>query len=231
MRSRATARKLHRPTKGPTKMRLAHQTYVPPAVAKLSSSGTAKWLPYELPGQAQGSSTATIRAAQRPAPNGQAAATAAPRVDSDPRVSFVVVRDGLAESFPLGVSARDAFSSEIATLPAGANPDSRHGVRQRVPDVLSGAERRVLRYLPTNLTAREIADELYVSVNTVKTHMRHIYATFDAHRRRDAVERARALGLLPGSKHRVGNGKPWPNSRAAVSSGAYRKASTFGGMR
>jgi hypothetical protein len=34
----------------------------------------------------------------------------------------------------------------------------------------------VLRYLPTNLLAREIANELYVSTNTVKTHMQHLYA-------------------------------------------------------
>ena len=60
----------------------------------------------------------------------------------------------------------------------------------------------MLRYLPTNLTAREIADELYVSVNTVKTHMRHIYAKFDAHRRREAVERARTMGLIPARKQR-----------------------------
>jgi LuxR family maltose regulon positive regulatory protein len=57
----------------------------------------------------------------------------------------------------------------------------------------------VLRYLPTNLTASEIAAELTVSVHTVKTHMRRIYSKLDAHRRRDAVERARALGLLPTS--------------------------------
>jgi LuxR family transcriptional regulator, maltose regulon positive regulatory protein len=57
-------------------------------------------------------------------------------------------------------------------------------------------EVRVLRYLPTNLSAGEIARELSVSVNTVRTHMRHIFAKLGAHRRTDVVERARALGLL-----------------------------------
>ena len=61
---------------------------------------------------------------------------------------------------------------------------------------LSGTELRVLRYLPSNLSASEIATELYVSTSTVKTHMRHIYEKLDAHRRTDAVERARDLGLL-----------------------------------
>ena len=55
---------------------------------------------------------------------------------------------------------------------------------------------RVLRYLPTNLRAPGIAAELFVSVNTIRTHMRHIYAKLGAHQRGEAVARARALGLL-----------------------------------
>jgi DNA-binding CsgD family transcriptional regulator len=55
---------------------------------------------------------------------------------------------------------------------------------------------RVLRYLPTNLSAPEIARELSVSVTTVRTHMRHLFAKLDVHRRTDAVTRARDLGLL-----------------------------------
>ena len=67
---------------------------------------------------------------------------------------------------------------------------------------LSQAETRVLRYLPTNLTATEIAGQLYLSVNTVRTHMRHVYDKLGTHRRRGAVERARALGLLAPSTRR-----------------------------
>ena len=63
-------------------------------------------------------------------------------------------------------------------------------------DELSDAELRVLRYLPSNLTAPEIAAELYVSVNTVRTHMRRVYAKLDAHSRGSAVARARELGLV-----------------------------------
>jgi LuxR family transcriptional regulator, maltose regulon positive regulatory protein len=54
----------------------------------------------------------------------------------------------------------------------------------------------VLRYLPTNLSAPEIASELYVSTNTVKTHMHHLYTKLGTHRRRETVARARAPGLL-----------------------------------
>jgi LuxR family transcriptional regulator, maltose regulon positive regulatory protein len=86
--------------------------------------------------------------------------------------------------------------SEIARLLVNGEPSSSLPEWQHQSDGLSVAEARVLRYLPTSLTVSEIADELYLSANTVKTHMRHIYAKLQAHRRSDAVDRARALGLL-----------------------------------
>lgn len=61
---------------------------------------------------------------------------------------------------------------------------------------LSQSERRVLRYLPTNLSRPDIARELYVSVNTVNTHVRNIYSKLEASTRAQAVERARELNLL-----------------------------------
>jgi LuxR family transcriptional regulator, maltose regulon positive regulatory protein len=63
-------------------------------------------------------------------------------------------------------------------------------------DELTEAELRVLRYLPSNLRAPEIAAEVFVSANTVRTHLRHIYAKLGAHNRSEAVARARELGLL-----------------------------------
>ena len=61
---------------------------------------------------------------------------------------------------------------------------------------LSRSELRVLRYLPTNLTRREIAGELSVSVHTVDSHIRRIYAKLGAADRTAAVERGRELRLL-----------------------------------
>jgi LuxR family transcriptional regulator, maltose regulon positive regulatory protein len=60
---------------------------------------------------------------------------------------------------------------------------------------LSRSEVRVLRYLPTNLTAPEIAREPSVSTNTVKSQIRSVYAKLGTHYRADAVESARTLGL------------------------------------
>ena len=67
---------------------------------------------------------------------------------------------------------------------------------------LSAAELRVIRYLPSNLKAPEIASELFVSTNTIRTHLRHIYAKLGAHGRGEAVARARGLGLLAPSHRR-----------------------------
>ena len=84
----------------------------------------------------------------------------------------------------------------------GASPKMA-GERVPVLDELSEAELRVVRYLPSNLRAPEIAAELCVSTNTVRTHLRHIYAKLDAHSRSEAVARARELGLLaPASRVR-----------------------------
>jgi LuxR family maltose regulon positive regulatory protein len=68
---------------------------------------------------------------------------------------------------------------------------------------LSDREILVLRYLPTNLSAQQIASELHISHNTVRTHLRHLYAKLGTHRRSDTVERARALGLLAPSPLRA----------------------------
>jgi LuxR family maltose regulon positive regulatory protein len=85
---------------------------------------------------------------------------------------------------------------------AGARPRAHRRLGNIPPDEarllepLSQAETRVLRYLPTSLSVAEIAEQLYLSPNTVRTHMRHLYAKLGVHRRHAAVERARALGLL-----------------------------------
>jgi LuxR family maltose regulon positive regulatory protein len=89
-----------------------------------------------------------------------------------------------------------ALIAEVQSLLAGSRSAPPPAGPQPPLEPLSESELRVLRYLPTNLTAPEIARELYVSRNTVKAHMRSLYTKLVAHRRAEAVARARDLGLL-----------------------------------
>jgi LuxR family transcriptional regulator, maltose regulon positive regulatory protein len=61
---------------------------------------------------------------------------------------------------------------------------------------LTTAELRVLQFLPTHLSFPEIADQLNVSANTVKTHTRAVYRKLDAGSRGEAVDHARIAGLI-----------------------------------
>ena len=64
--------------------------------------------------------------------------------------------------------------------------------RPAAPALLTTAELRILGYLPTHLSFREIADRLYVSANTVKTQAHAVYRKLDAASRSEAVARAHA---------------------------------------
>jgi LuxR family transcriptional regulator, maltose regulon positive regulatory protein len=117
---------------------------------------------------------------------------------------------GLLERHARHRTAHAALVAEVRGLLAGPEPGGDGATRRggTVPskppepllEPLSGSEARVLRYLPTNLTLPEIARELSVSPNTVKTHIRNLYAKFGTHHRAEAVELARDLGLLAPSR-------------------------------
>ena len=108
----------------------------------------------------------------------------------------------LLERVPGHRTAHGALVRTILGVLAGSSAP-RRGAPAPLLDELSDAEVRVVRYLPSNLKAPEIASELFVSPNTVRTHIRHIYAKLDAHDRNEAVARARELGLLaPSARNR-----------------------------
>ena len=65
-----------------------------------------------------------------------------------------------------------------------------------VVERLSQREREVIGHLAVMLSTAEIAAEMYISVNTVKTHLRSIYRKLSAAHRGEAVRRARQLDLL-----------------------------------
>jgi LuxR family maltose regulon positive regulatory protein len=82
----------------------------------------------------------------------------------------------------------DRFATPvIAALPSCPNGPT---------DALTDRELPLLAELPSMRTTEEIADSLFVSVNTIKTHLRGIYRKLGVNHRRDAIAAARQHGLL-----------------------------------
>jgi LuxR family maltose regulon positive regulatory protein len=102
----------------------------------------------------------------------------------------------LLDALPRHETAHGALLADILDVLRGGSAPSTDRERPSPPEELSRSELRVLRYLPTNLTRPEIARELYVSINTVNTHIRNIYSKLGARDRSSAVHRARELRLV-----------------------------------
>src|SRR5205085_9471046 len=99
-----------------------------------------------------------------------------------------------------GRPGRPGGHGETGSPPVPGGP---RGVAPRgLTEPLTESQIRLLRYLPTNLSMPELAAELSLSVNTVRTHVRHLYEKLGAHSRTEAVQHARALGLLAPSPRR-----------------------------
>jgi LuxR family maltose regulon positive regulatory protein len=106
----------------------------------------------------------------------------------------------LLEALPRHETAHGALLADILDALHGGSLAAKD---QPVPphaEELSPGELKVLRYLPTNLSRPEIAAELSVSVNTVSTHIRSIYAKLQVSDRSSAVRRARELRLLAAAR-------------------------------
>jgi LuxR family maltose regulon positive regulatory protein len=89
----------------------------------------------------------------------------------------------------------------IPTAPIVSRAPGTFGTRSQHPGValvepLSERELQVLRLLDSPLTSEEIGRELYVSANTVRTHIRNIYGKLDVHGRLEAIRKARELKLI-----------------------------------
>jgi LuxR family transcriptional regulator, maltose regulon positive regulatory protein len=108
----------------------------------------------------------------------------------------------LLTALPPQGTSHAALVTDILDAVRGGGPGGAPGRAPRraaaaePAEELSPSELRVLRYLPTNLTRPEIAGELSVSLNTVNTHIRRIYAKLGATDRSSAVQRGRELRLL-----------------------------------
>lgn len=124
--------------------------------------------------------------------------------DNDLVLPFARARESLGTL----LARHPAVAGRWPAAPTGARPDAasgpfrepgtgrRESAPLRPPVRLTQREQSILTYLTTSMTAGEIAGELYLSVNTVKTHLAAIYRKLGAGGRRAAVRRARELELL-----------------------------------
>jgi LuxR family maltose regulon positive regulatory protein len=123
---------------------------------------------------------------------------------ADPSEGAARLRDAL--DLPHAGEMHRVFADEgpwvAETLRAASHPVA-HAIASNLPRPdgdahvrLSDRERVILEYLPTRLSNQDIAAELYVSLNTVKTHLKNIYRKLDATTRNEAVAHAAAGGLL-----------------------------------
>ncbi|MGW5739040.1 MULTISPECIES: response regulator transcription factor [Streptomyces] len=88
-------------------------------------------------------------------------------------------------------------SAVLAELPPGHPPPPEDAARAACrPEPLTGRQLAVLRHLQQEASLRQIADGLYVSHNTVKSHTRAVYRKLGARSRAEAVHRAQQLGLV-----------------------------------
>jgi len=108
---------------------------------------------------------------------------------------------GLLERHARQRTAHAVLIGQILDLLGGNRPAPPPAGPRAPLEPLTKSEIRVLRYLPTYLSAPEIASELSVSTTTVKTHLRNVYAKLGVHSRAEAVASARALDLLAPSAH------------------------------
>ncbi len=114
-----------------------------------------------------------------------------------------VSRDIAPEYVSRLLAAFDRECSRLRVSDSGpaltSTPDLEPGTPEletQLVEPLSTRELDVLQLLATRSSSTEIAEELYISANTVRFHIKNIYGKLGVHRRSDAVDRARELGLL-----------------------------------
>jgi len=108
-----------------------------------------------------------------------------------------LLRQAVARGIGASYAVRLLAALEGTPAPAEPTPTSADSTpRADLPEALTERETQVLRLLATHLSSTEMGEELVVSPNTVRTHIKHIYDKLDVHSRAEAVARAQALGLL-----------------------------------
>jgi LuxR family maltose regulon positive regulatory protein len=165
----------------------ALQPFLADAGTPLRSVRTETWVVAALASDALADHPSAAASLERALDNAEAGGLRRPFLIEGP-----IIAPLLRRHIRTGTSHR-ALVGEL--LSAAERPASARTVAV-LPDSLSDREAAVLRFLPTMMSNQEIASELFVSVNTVKTHLKAIYRKLDVDDRRGAVRRARELALL-----------------------------------
>ena len=124
---------------------------------------------------------------------------------ADLTLACLLIDEGRSEDARAAVARAERIMAPVPYVPRERQLQEVRGrlaegprptVRTDMVEQLTGRELSVLRLLPSRLTPREIASELYLSHNTIKTHMRAIYRKLAVTSRHEAVEEARRRGVL-----------------------------------
>jgi LuxR family maltose regulon positive regulatory protein len=111
------------------------------------------------------------------------------------------VRVFIGEGAPMGellrkAAARGIKLDYVATLLAALEEETKKRGTAELIEPLTDREVEVLRLLTTPLSTQEIAQELYISVHTARSHIKSIYRKLDVHKRMKAIQRAKEMELL-----------------------------------
>jgi LuxR family maltose regulon positive regulatory protein len=129
-------------------------------------------------------------------------AARAARLAAPERLVSPVLQEGVDTALVVRAEAEAASVPVLDRLAADLGSPALVRTPPALVDPLSEREISVLRYLPTHLTNPDIAGDLYISVNTLKTHIKAIYRKLGATSRDEAVQVGREIGLLPRSAYR-----------------------------
>jgi LuxR family maltose regulon positive regulatory protein len=116
-------------------------------------------------------------------------------IDEGPQMGRLL-RRAVVQGILVDYAGKLLAALEKEATKAAAPPAISGGAVPPLLEPLSPRETEVLRLLTTHLSHAEMAEELVVSVNTVRSHVKSIYGKLDVHSRMEAIERARELDLL-----------------------------------
>jgi LuxR family maltose regulon positive regulatory protein len=145
--------------------------------------------------QAQGKQDQALAALERALALGEPEGYVRTFIDEGPQMGQLL-RRAVVRGISVDYAGRLLSTLEQEATRTGTRAATSEETRPPMIEPLSPRETEVLRLLTTHLPHAEMAEELVVSVNTVRSHLKSIYGKLDAHSRMEAVERAKELGLL-----------------------------------